>query len=659
MNSLGLSRIEDIFYKFFKDKPLTFKLVLLTITAGLMIGWVMDFFNSLLVKDILHKEITEKLQTQALEDRQSFNNYISAYNQTAKLLVSLGIFEKYISTNIAGTTLKQPNRVTPAIKYYTTNPEWLPKPSFIRTFIHVRIALLIDGNDKVREVFNGDSLTIPRSLLYPSNLMLETSDNQSYMTMIDDIPYILASESLIGSKGEAIARLMLVSPVDKEFLRAAIINKTNDSIVALLQGEKTPKVLVSNDVDLIKPGTVIKDLSERYLIATKIFFDYGSFDLYLQFASFLSTEKERMMISDLVRTERLRNMSSTLIYIILFSILMYLLTRRINKVSLHIQDFSLQALGIELSKSKTRGDEMFMLEEKFNMLAKEVILSREEIQRNTEELEEKVRERTSELKTSAIRLEEMNEELKTITYIFSHDIRAPLVNLMGFVSELKLSLNELEMIAQECSLRQNCSLHSDEKIQQDFTTLLKKDIPEALDIIYSSSQKINYLNDTLLKFSRLGFVQLEFIKIDMDALLSSILNQLTYQITSNKINIIRTESLPEIMADKTSIEQIIGNILENAIKYLAVGRQGIIEISSSSTNNETIFHIKDNGRGIPSIDNDKVFAVFRRGGLADGAGEGMGLSYAKTLIRRHNGRIWFESIVDHGTTFSFSIPKRI
>ncbi|MBF0473517.1 MAG: HAMP domain-containing histidine kinase, partial [Nitrospirae bacterium] len=175
--------------------------------------------------------------------------------------------------------------------------------------------------------------------------------------------------------------------------------------------------------------------------------------------------------------------------------------------------------------------------------------------------------------------------------------------------------------------------------------------------ISSSTARIDYLSKAILNLSRLGFVELTFVTIDMESLVDSIIKTLTHQISYKKVKIVRVQKLPLIIADRTSMEQIISNIVDNAVKYLVNGRQGIIEINAAVTSKETIFHIKDNGRGISPSDSEKVFAVFRRAGIQDVAGEGMGLSYAKTLIRRHNGQIWFDSIEGQGTTFSFSIPK--
>jgi signal transduction histidine kinase len=97
----------------------------------------------------------------------------------------------------------------------------------------------------------------------------------------------------------------------------------------------------------------------------------------------------------------------------------------------------------------------------------------------------------------------------------------------------------------------------------------------------------------------------------------------------------------------------------NAVKYLDHGRPGEIEVTGEANGGETIFRIRDNGRGIAEDDMDKVFAPFRRAGKQDTPGEGMGLAYVQTLVRRHNGRIWCESELGKGTTMTFTIsPHR-
>jgi len=116
--------------------------------------------------------------------------------------------------------------------------------------------------------------------------------------------------------------------------------------------------------------------------------------------------------------------------------------------------------------------------------------------------------------------------------------------------------------------------------------------------------------------------------------------------------------LPDLVVDKAAAEQIFGNLLDNALKYLEPARSGKIEVTAEQNAGETIFTIRDNGRGIATEDTQKVFELFRRVGRQDVPGEGMGLTYVKTLVRRLGGRIWCESEPGVGSAFSFTIPDK-
>jgi len=256
------------------------------------------------------------------------------------------------------------------------------------------------------------------------------------------------------------------------------------------------------------------------------------------------------------------------------------------------------------------------------------------------------------LQQYAAELEQMNEEVKSFAYIVSHDLRAPLVNLKGFSEELTYSLKEGK------GLLDKYIAHIDEKDTAQFATIFDQDVPEAIGFIGSSVDRMDRLINAILKLSRIGRRDLAPVPINMDELVQPILKSLTHQVGQHKGKI-TVGALPEVVVDKTAMEQIMGNLLDNAVKYLDPGRPGKIEISAEKGDEETIFHVRDNGRGIEQKDMHKVFEIFRRAGKDDVQGEGMGLAYVRTLIRRHGGRIWCESEPDVGTTFSFTLTHKL
>jgi signal transduction histidine kinase len=253
------------------------------------------------------------------------------------------------------------------------------------------------------------------------------------------------------------------------------------------------------------------------------------------------------------------------------------------------------------------------------------------------------------LQRVAADLKESNEEIRTFAYIVSHDLRAPLVNLKGFSSELSRALRELTPLF-ESGVAQ---LEAGER--RTMEDLFQKDVPEALEFIDSSVNRMDRLINAILKLSRLGRQELKPKKIDMEQLTASILKTLKHQLDQRHATVI-IGALPAVVADRTAMELIMGNLLDNAAKYLASGRPGRIEIEAETTAGKATFHIRDNGRGIAADDLNKIFELFRRAGRQDIPGEGMGLAYVKTLVRRQGGSIRCVSEPGEGSAFSFTIP---
>jgi signal transduction histidine kinase/putative methionine-R-sulfoxide reductase with GAF domain len=256
------------------------------------------------------------------------------------------------------------------------------------------------------------------------------------------------------------------------------------------------------------------------------------------------------------------------------------------------------------------------------------------------------------LQRYAAELEQANEELKRFTYVASHNLRAPLVNLRGFAAELRAALAVIgsAVIA--------ALPHLDEKRRPAVTMALQEDIPEALGFIDSSVTLMDRLVNALLELSRLNRGELRLEPVDMNALVQETLQALAHQIEQRQVSV-TVGSLPTVVADRASMQQIMGNLLNNAVIYLDPVRPGEIEITGERDHDETTFRVRDNGCGIAEEDMDKVFAPFRRAGRQDVPGEGMGLAYVQALVRRHGGRIWCESEPGVGTTFTFTLSNHL
>ncbi len=249
----------------------------------------------------------------------------------------------------------------------------------------------------------------------------------------------------------------------------------------------------------------------------------------------------------------------------------------------------------------------------------------------------------------AMELQQSNEEIKSFAYIVSHDLRAPLVNIRGFSVELTSSLADIDAML-ESQLQ-----HFDGKSRERLADIFQIDIPESMQFINSSIDRMDALITAILKLSRLGRSELNPEQLNLVDMVYGIIRTLTHQMEEHNVEL-TVNDLPDIFADRTALEQILGNLLDNAVKYLHPDRPGRIEISATQDNQQTTVNVCDNGRGIAAEDMHKVFEIFRRAGPQDVPGEGMGLAYVKALLRRCGGRIWCESEAGVGTTFSFTIP---
>jgi signal transduction histidine kinase len=247
-------------------------------------------------------------------------------------------------------------------------------------------------------------------------------------------------------------------------------------------------------------------------------------------------------------------------------------------------------------------------------------------------------------------LEARNEELTGFTYVASHNLRAPLVNIQGFASELRQILETIEPVVRLVLC------HLDEAQQQIVANAVQQDIPEALDFIDSSVASMTRFNRGLLELSWMSRRKMTFEPVDMETLVQEALQAMADQVAESEVRV-TVGPLPTMVVDRAAMRLIIDNLLDNAVRYLAPDRPGEVEVTAESSRYQTLFHIRDNGRGIDREDISKVFTPFRRAGSPEAPGEGLGLAYVQALVRRHGGRIWCESELGVGTTFTFTVSN--
>jgi signal transduction histidine kinase len=272
-------------------------------------------------------------------------------------------------------------------------------------------------------------------------------------------------------------------------------------------------------------------------------------------------------------------------------------------------------------------------------------------------LESTVEERTADLR-------EANEEIQRFAYIVSHDLRSPLVNIMGFTSELEELRGDIfrriAMLARSASSAPLVPENASDSAEPDLEgsdKQLSEDFSEALGFIKSSIGKMDRLITAILNLTREGRREFQPVPVDVRELIEGIVTTVAHQAAEADAQI-RIEPLPAVVSDRLALEQIFSNLIDNALKYLKPGVPGDITIKGRSKLGFAIFEISDNGRGIDPKDHQRIFDLFRRAGTQDRPGQGIGLAHVRALVRRLGGTIAVASELHSGTTFTITLPAK-
>ena len=225
-------------------------------------------------------------------------------------------------------------------------------------------------------------------------------------------------------------------------------------------------------------------------------------------------------------------------------------------------------------------------------------------------------------------LEKRNEELETFTYTISHDLKSPLVTIGGFAGQLR----------------------------EDFESGNTNNVREAIDFIESSTQRMAILINNLLHLARSGKVIDEPQSVDLIQIAGEVVESIQTNKETCRIRFNLPDDMPSAYGDPARLKEVFQNLLENAIKFTDTQTNPEIEITIKPEGGKATCFISDNGTGIPSEFQEKVFGLFERLDPSKD-GSGIGLAIVRRIIKEHGGKVWVESSnPSDGTTIGFTVP---
>lgn len=276
-------------------------------------------------------------------------------------------------------------------------------------------------------------------------------------------------------------------------------------------------------------------------------------------------------------------------------------------------------------------NEITRLSRGFNQMLKQIEKNNKELIEAQKSLEDKVKKRTTELELKTKALEVSNRELEQFAYVASHDLQEPL-RMIGSFSKM---------------------------IERKYSQSIDPEVKEYVFFIVDGVSRMQKLIQDLLAFSRIGSRKADFKPINLEHIVDRSITNLKYTIEENNAEVVY-EHLPTLVVDEVKIGQLFQNLISNALKFTASGKHPNIRISAEEKDDVWQIAIRDNGIGISEANRKQIFMLFQRiHSASEYPGNGIGLTICKRIVEIHGGEIWFESTIDVGTTFYFTIRKNI
>ena len=352
----------------------------------------------------------------------------------------------------------------------------------------------------------------------------------------------------------------------------------------------------------------------------------------------------------------IRSIFTSFMFISIGVTLVFMISTRLSKPIIDLtesaRELSKGNFGITENIKIDSGDEIGLLASEFIEMSRNLKISRERLEVYSQTLEQKVEDRTIKLKEANEKSEAANKKLQEIDNmkteflsIVSHELRTPLAAVLGYAKIINNRLNDVIFP----------NVREDSKV-----VMSTRKVNKGLDTIISEGGRLTELINDLLDITKIEAGKIEW---KMEPVSVAEIIERAMAITSSSFEQYGLEpisdvedGLPKVVGDKNWLEQVMINLISNAMKFT---EKGSVTCRARKINNEIMISVIDTGIGISAVDQEKIFEKFKQAGTTikgKPKGTGLGLPICKEVVTHHGGRIWVESELVKGSIFSFTLP---
>ncbi|MCB1760558.1 MAG: PAS domain S-box protein [Gammaproteobacteria bacterium] len=351
--------------------------ILIGLACGALVWGVLDQVQPRALRDIFAQELESRLDQQARETLIRFENYVEAHTSTTRLLAN----HRRLSTYLDPVYWLDNDQQEP--KSYYAPPPWLPVTSLWRTLVEPGKILLLDRKGRTRELYNLDLRTLPEELVRVDERFLTESRAQAFMTTLEGRPYLLISELAEDGTGTDMGYLMMVVPLDSEFLLASQQGISTDGVLIALIDADEQRFLTSSDPERIGANAQLERVERDFVVTAQSFFHYEGSVLNMQFATLVPRSSVEATQRRVEGVERRQRLIAAITFIAVFTLVFYLLSSRLNRILRRISHFSRRALGRRQPELE-HGNQLYVLEDWIKHFIGNVLQAREEMRQEYE-----------------------------------------------------------------------------------------------------------------------------------------------------------------------------------------------------------------------------------------------------------------------------------